>query len=318
MKTLEMCQAFWREVGLPLFQRALPQIVECAAAGLAIDSAAIGWDDDLSRDHDWGPRFDLFVPEASLAENGELIRNVLRRLPREFRGTRTVPCRSFSFEGQFDHVFGEPIPPREPRGWFRVPEFGLFDATKVTFFHDPSGEGRKRKESFPSHYPDPVMNLRLAACCYSVSQSRGHMERMINRGFQTGAIVPLGVWVHNVHLICFQLNRRFAPFYKWIPRLLPELKVLVPEIISHLDAIQRLSWLERLDICQEVEGVIGMCLRKRGVVQYPLDVDIRDAFPVPENLIHYALQMHRQARGLGLGAEELPVWEFHPYPNLQG
>jgi hypothetical protein len=65
MKGLDLCRAYYTEVLAPLLASHLPKLGDSYAAALiGWGSDVLGHDDDLSRDHEWGPRCILFLPET--------------------------------------------------------------------------------------------------------------------------------------------------------------------------------------------------------------------------------------------------------------
>ena len=89
---IELAQAYHREVVGPLLARHCPGMPH-AAGRLGSGSEVLGLDDAVSRDHDWGLRLTLLVPEDRRAEVGELLD---RELPETFLGLPT----SFAFSGE--------------------------------------------------------------------------------------------------------------------------------------------------------------------------------------------------------------------------
>jgi len=57
MKGLELARRFFTDVALPAFKEQAPDTLGSMAFGLAgPGSECYGFDDEISRDHDWGPR----------------------------------------------------------------------------------------------------------------------------------------------------------------------------------------------------------------------------------------------------------------------
>src|SRR5213593_2778973 len=88
MRNLDLCRAYFHEVVEPLLTRTCPEEARLAACGrFGYGSECLGMDDEVSRDHHWGPRVDILLPEAVHRERGDHLIAVLReRLPRTFRG----------------------------------------------------------------------------------------------------------------------------------------------------------------------------------------------------------------------------------------
>src|SRR5580658_5643803 len=69
---LELSRRFYAEVVGPWLARAFPQ-VRHAAALIGYGSELLGFDDEMSRDHNWGPRVLVFVSEADFAAQARAI-----------------------------------------------------------------------------------------------------------------------------------------------------------------------------------------------------------------------------------------------------
>ena len=65
MNGLELSRAFFEECGRPMLEAQFPDLMPYLAAGLfGSGSECFGYDDDVSRDHDFEPGFCLFLPEG--------------------------------------------------------------------------------------------------------------------------------------------------------------------------------------------------------------------------------------------------------------
>ena len=82
----ELSRSFFASVVEPLLADAFSDL-RYAAALLGSGSEVLGFDTEMSTDHDWGPRVDLFLSEGDHARHAAAIDARLReRLPRAFRG----------------------------------------------------------------------------------------------------------------------------------------------------------------------------------------------------------------------------------------
>ncbi|MCD8096800.1 MAG: hypothetical protein LUE31_01940 [Lachnospiraceae bacterium] len=67
IRGLDLAKRYWEEVGRPRFEAECPQLFTRGAVGLAGEgSECFGFDDEISRDHDWGPGFCVWLSDADM------------------------------------------------------------------------------------------------------------------------------------------------------------------------------------------------------------------------------------------------------------
>ena len=69
MKGLEISKAFFEEYGRPMLMEQFPELMPYLAAGLCgSGSECLGYDDDVSTDHDYEPGFIIFLPGEDVVD----------------------------------------------------------------------------------------------------------------------------------------------------------------------------------------------------------------------------------------------------------
>src|SRR5262249_43440040 len=121
---------------MPAFIPGLPH----SAALLGRGSEVLGFDDEMSTDHNWEPRVLLFLREEDHARHGEAIRETLKpRLPPRFREYATdygiLTLRGFFLE-HLDFDIDSEI---EPADWLTFSEQRLRMITAGAVYHDEIG-----------------------------------------------------------------------------------------------------------------------------------------------------------------------------------
>ncbi|MBQ4043484.1 MAG: hypothetical protein IJD06_05750 [Clostridia bacterium] len=69
----ELSRGFFAEAAQPLLQRFFPDLLYSAGL-LGYGSDVLGYDDAMSADHMWGPRFYLFLAEKDMPRREEILR----------------------------------------------------------------------------------------------------------------------------------------------------------------------------------------------------------------------------------------------------
>ena len=69
MNGLELSRAFYEQYGAPMLHEQFPEVEKLVAVGLiGSGSECLGFDDEVSRDHDFEPGFCLLLPDESVIQ----------------------------------------------------------------------------------------------------------------------------------------------------------------------------------------------------------------------------------------------------------
>ena len=71
---LRLARDYYETFGRPMIEKEFPAYMDKIAVGLAgRGSDCFGYDDEASRDHDWGPDFCMWVTDETWQEIGEAL-----------------------------------------------------------------------------------------------------------------------------------------------------------------------------------------------------------------------------------------------------
>jgi hypothetical protein len=242
---LHLSELFYKESVEPILHAKFPGL-EYAAARLGYGSEVLGFDDEMSRDHDWGPRLTLFLSDDILETIKPKIDDALRNhLPHLFHGYPTnwslphedqtwalmetvagpvnhrveiTTARKFVLEYLGFDIVGE----LTPADWLTFPQQKLLGITGGKVFHDDV-ELKAVREYF-SWYPDDVWLYLLASGWQRIGQEEHLMGRAGEAGSETGSILIASRLVRDIMRLCFLMEKRYAPYPKWFGKAFAKLK----------------------------------------------------------------------------------------------
>lgn len=237
MRGIELCRGFYEAFGAPMLHEQFPQFEEVIAVGLAgAGSECFGYDDEISRDHDFEPAFCLFLPDEDVVDRRTafLLERAYAKLPKEFGGVarlRVSPVGGsrhgvLRMDDFFREKTGYTGKITDLTAWFSVPEQGLAEATNGEVFRDDVGLFTSIRSAL-RYFPPDVRNKKLAARLLLMAQSgQYNYARCLAHGESAAAQLAVAEFVRHTLAAIFLLNERYLPYYKWQFRALRELPLL--------------------------------------------------------------------------------------------
>ena len=247
MRGLDISRAYFDEYGLPMLQEQFSDLLPHVAAGVfGSGSECFGFDDELSRDHDFDPGFVLMIPGEDVVDRKRAfeLERAYAKLPKEFMGVtrpvlapvggarRGVMRMGDFFEAKVGSAAGE----LSAGQWLAIPSQALAEATNGEVFYDGSGELTRKRERL-SRYPEDIRRKKLAGHLALAAQAgQYNYQRCLRHGEQGAAQLAVFAFAQSVTEIAFLLNNVYQPFYKWRFRALRALPKLpfVAELVEYL------------------------------------------------------------------------------------
>ena len=270
MKGLELAEGYFRAYGAPLLGESFGELAGRVAAGLiGLGSECLGFDDEHSRDHDWGPGFCLWLTGEDFRTHGAALARAYADLPRCFHGFERSTSewgdgRVGVFEtGAFFRMLLGQEPPRTLLDWLRLQEPNLCVATAGRVFQDPLGEVSALLERLREGYPDDVRRQKIAARCMVTGQSgQYNFVRSLLRGDLFAAQHAETKFCADAMSLAHLLNRRYAPYYKWLMRSTGVLPLLGEFMADRIAAL-----VTTHDYDQKMEVINEVCAALVGELQ---------------------------------------------------
>lgn len=296
MKGLEFSKKYFDHTFGKLFEGELSLIKPFCAAGLSGEgSECFGFDDDLSKDHDFSPEYCIWIPYSKYRDFKTLLEKAYTNLPTSFDGyiwnrdAMILSRRGIqTIEGYFQKYTGLTHIPQNNMEWLNIPESFLAVATNGEIFVDYFGEFSRWKKMLKDFYPQDVFYKKLAARVMILAQAgQYNYGRCIKRGDFAAAYLAGHEFVEASLSAIYLLNKSYMPFYKWSFHGKINLSVLrntvdkLEEFTSLSDAKdyqKKLFLIE--DICTEFKNE----LRSRGLSHATDDFLIPHAFSVFEKI----------------------------------
>jgi hypothetical protein len=244
---LELSRLFYSEAVKPILESKFP-VLTYSAALIGRGSEVLGFDDEVSTDHDWKPRVLLFLRE----ENPAVAETLQRELPTEYRG-RSIDVAAHgvlgsvevhTVRGYFRDTLNLDVDSEiAAEDWLTFPEQTLRTLTAGAVHHDEAGLQDVRDRL--AYYPRDVWLYLLIAGWWRVHPEMNLVGRTGSVGDELGSALIGSRLVGEVMRLCFLMERQYAPYSKWFGTAFarlecgPELQPILAEVL------QAGTWQER-------------------------------------------------------------------------
>jgi Domain of unknown function (DUF4037) len=239
---LELSRRFYFEVVRPILDRRFPEF-EHAAALIGTGSEVLGYDDETSRDHHWGPRLQVFVRELSANVEHVLAHDVpttFAGFPTNFGPPDQIGVRLLApvESGPIAHrvevlvladflrdVIGvDPLERFTLSDWLLTPTQRLLEVTAGDVFSDATGDLTRVRELL-AWYPHDVWLLVMTGHWRRVAQLEHLQGRAGLLGDELGARLLTASLVRDLMRLGLLQHRRYPPYPKWLGTAYAELEL---------------------------------------------------------------------------------------------
>ena len=247
MKGLILSESFFEEFGRPMLESEFSDIMPYLCAGLlGSGSECMGYDDEISEDHDFEPGFCIFLPGEDIIDRKEAFRleRAYAKLPKEYMGYKrsvmqpvggarhgVIRISDFLTEktGTADGMLSS-------EEWLHVPSESLAEVTNGKIFFDNYGEMTLKRDIL-GKYPSDIRLKKLAGRLLMMAEAgQYNYMRCLKHGEQAAAQMSVFEFTKHTIEAVILLNEKYMPYYKWSFRALRELDRLsvTAELLEYL------------------------------------------------------------------------------------
>lgn len=255
-----LSQRFYESLVAPILQERFPNLPH-AACRIGLGSEVLGYDTELSADHDYGPCVQVFLPEAEFAAIAEEMMPILdRSLPATFEGQKVrypthvrPPAASgreagmlgsdhgvelYTVSAWCDRFLGRQFATDlTARDWLSYSEQLFLMVKAGAVFRDDMGELTALRDRL-AYFPRDVWLYKLAAQWGRIAEERAYVGRTGDVGDEIGSRVIAARMVGNIMRLAMLVERRYAPYPKWLGTAFSrlscasELKPILDQVLS--------------------------------------------------------------------------------------
>lgn len=237
IKGLDLCREFFFEAAKPILDRNFPEL-KYSAGLIGYGSDVLGYDDEVSRDHMWGPRFYFFPAPAEIGRKEEIADAFARELPYEYKGysvnfstpdpndngvqhpelITSGPVNPLIFTQTFDEFLEDELGTSAPdlltpADWLTISEHRLLSLTAGELFHD--GLNLAGRLDAIRYYPEEVRRYRIAANWDIIASEQAFVRRCSDVGDDIGSVIVAARIAERLMRLCFLYAKQYAPYSKW-------------------------------------------------------------------------------------------------------
>ncbi len=237
IKGMELCEGFFNAYAKPIIEENFPDL-KYSAGLIGYGSDVLGYDDAVSTDHMWGPRFYLFLSETDISKKNDIWNALSESLPYTYKGFSVnftepdpndcgVQHPEIITEGKvnplvFIHTFDEYLNEQlgtadldniSPVQWLAFSEHRLLSFVSGKFFVD--GLNCSDKVAKIKYYPDEVKLYMIASNWEIIASEQAFVMRCGECGEEIGSQLVFAKIAERPMRLCFLYKDTYAPYSKW-------------------------------------------------------------------------------------------------------
>lgn len=265
MKGLPLSEEYYIECGKMVFETRFKSLMERVAVGLVgPGSECLGFDDEHSRDHDWGPGFCLWLTSQDFQRYGKEFQDCYNALPKTFNGFgprimssgETGRVGPMEIKDFYLRYTGLSKPPQTLSEW-DIPSPNMSLCTNGQIFSDSLKEFSSWRKTLLQFYPEDLRLKKIADCCMHAGQSgQYNWQRGILRKDPFVITTAKNKFCTEIINLVYLLNKTYAPYFKWLFVGVKQLPVLGKELSPYIGKLlgindeltEKQDWKSQQDI----------------------------------------------------------------------
>ncbi len=280
MTGLELAQAYYEAYGKSMIAEKFADYQDRIAVGLMGEgSDCLGFDDDISTDHDFGPGFAMWIDRETEQKIGQRLQEEYDKLPQSFMGYHRVNTPYGKsrvgvcvYEDYLLRIIGRDSVPKDAMEWMGTPQESLLAAVSGEIFADPKGEMHKLREQLLAYYPDKVWRLFIAQELSLFSQNgQYNYSRMMKRQDSASANLLLVKACENAMKLVYLLHKQYAPHTKWLLKGIEKMdqtfmiEDLITDVLHEIGSDETEQKQNEAKM-EKIAGILLIMLKQNGLV----------------------------------------------------
>lgn len=222
-KGLVLAREYYEQYGKKMIEEQFPEYAGKIAVGLAgRGSDCYGYDDAVSRDHDWGPGFCMWITDETFQEIGQALQNAYNSLPLEYKGYKRGIRRSIRnrrgvirIPDFLEDLAGTDV--YELIDWRHVNDVSLSAIVNGEIFRDDEGILTAFREKLKKGYPQEIRYLKMAEGAAKYAQAvQYNYPRMLGRGDDVTARMMVWDGIKEAMKLQHYIENRYPVHDKWL------------------------------------------------------------------------------------------------------
>lgn len=306
IQCLELSRLFYWEVVRPILDQHYPGLLH-AAGLIGPGSEILGFDTQMSMDHHWFPKVQIFLEQRQKDLGPRIYETLKWNLPATFmdfplnleesadepgimfmahkdnppfeHGVRPISLQDFEEEylGWEDGV-------TSLDRWLSTPTQILRSTTGGAVHFDNVGELTTLRKQL-EWYPRDVWLYLLASGWYRIGDEEHLMPRAGYIGDELGSALIGSMLIKDIMALCFLMEKQYAPYPKWFGTAFQQLEcadMLLPVLRESQLAK---TWQEREEILSGAYHILAEMHNGLGITS-PLPTNVSKFHSRPFNVIH--------------------------------
>ena len=232
MPGIDEAREFYLQSGKEMIARYFPEYENQIAVGLVgRGSECYGFDDEISRDHDFEKGFCLWLSDEDDLKIGVELSREYRKLCSGRNSERSAMAEKklgvHRISDFYRRYTGSPGAPESWQQWLSLPSHALAEAVNGQVWRDDWGEFSRVREKILHGMPEDVRKKKLARFAVEMAQAgQYNYSRCLKHGEKGAAMLSCCEFVKAASEMIFLLNRVHMPYYKWSFKAMEKLEKL--------------------------------------------------------------------------------------------